>query len=61
VSGPVVSLRAARKRRAREADRAGADANAARHGQTKAGRARLSAEAARAKRALDGARRDDGG
>lgn len=61
MSGPVVNLRAARKRRARAAGRAEADANAARHGQTKADRARLAAEAARAKRALDGARRDDDG
>lgn len=58
MSAPVVSLRAARKRRARAADRAAADANAARHGIPRAERQRLAAEAERAKRQLDGAKRD---
>ena len=58
MSAPVVSLRAARKRRARAADRAAADANAARHAVPKAERQRLAAETERATRRLDGAKRD---
>ncbi len=47
------NLRQARKRAARVAKRANGDAAAARHGQTKAEKARLAAEAARARRDLD--------
>jgi hypothetical protein len=62
--GEVVNLRRARKRREREDRRAEADANAARHGEPVALRRAREAEADRAARALDGARRDgegDGG
>jgi hypothetical protein len=58
VSGTVVNLRLARKRRAREADRVVADANAAKHGESRAERAARDAEAGRRARALDGAERE---
>lgn len=54
----IVNLRAARKAKERTADRVQADANAAKFGRSKAERQREAAEAARAKRALDGARRE---
>lgn len=61
MSADVVNLRMARKRRARDAARAEADGNAARHGETKAAREAREAEAARASRALEGhARAGDG-
>ncbi|MEO0682326.1 MAG: DUF4169 family protein [Pseudomonadota bacterium] len=57
----VVNLRHARKRRARAADRAKADANAARHGRSKAERDADAAEAGREARRLDGHRLEDPG
>ena len=60
MTGEVVNLRAARKARARDARRAEADANAARHGRTKAQRADEEAAAERAQRHLDGHERDPG-
>ena len=57
----VVNLRQARKRRARTATRAEADANAARHGEPKAQRRLREAEAGLEARRLDGLRRDDKG
>ena len=51
--GDVLNLNRARKRKKREAARAQADANAIKHGRTKAER-----EAERAQRALDEARLD---
>jgi hypothetical protein len=56
--GKVVNLRTARKQAAREADRAAAGINAARHGLTKAERARQKTEAEKAARNLDGHRRE---
>lgn len=59
MTGKVVSLSRLRKARARDEARRQADANAARHGRTKAEKA---AEATRARKAegdLDGHRRDD--
>lgn len=53
MSGPV-NLRQARKLRARAADRAAADANAARHGISKADRDHAHARTAQADRLLDG-------
>ena len=63
MTGKVVNLRSARKARARAEDRASADANAARHGRSKAQRALEEAEALRARRLLDDhvrARDEDG-
>lgn len=54
MSADVLNLRMARKRRAREAARADADASAARHGEPKALRDAREAEAARAAKALEG-------
>lgn len=54
----VVNLRAARKAKARDEKRAQGDANAARHGRTKAERARQEAEAAQARQRLDAHRRE---
>ena len=54
----VVNLRQARKAAARAAARAEADANAVRHGQTKAAKAGLAAQAETLARALDGHRRE---
>lgn len=54
----VVNLRQARKALAREAARQEGDANAARHGQTKAGRSLLKAQAEKMARALDAHRRE---
>ncbi|KIT15939.1 DUF4169 family protein [Jannaschia aquimarina] len=58
MSGKVVNLRAARKARTRDAKRAEADANAARHGRTKAQKAEEDAAAHRARRHLDGHERE---
>ena len=54
MTGKVVSLSRARKDRARAARRAEADANAARHGRTKAERDAEAARAEAARRMLDG-------
>lgn len=56
----VVSLSRARKDRARAARRVEADANAARHGRTKAERMAEDAAAEKARRALDGHALDRG-
>jgi hypothetical protein len=54
----VINLRMARKAKARADGARQAEANRALHGQTRAERTRLRAEADRAERQLDGARRD---
>jgi len=54
----IVNLRMARKARARASDKAQADANRARHGQSKAERAATESELARIERTVDGARRE---
>jgi hypothetical protein len=54
VTGKVVNLRQARKAHARSVARMAADANAARHGRTKAQREAEEKAAERARRALDG-------
>jgi len=59
VSGKVVNLRRARKQKARNADRAAADASAARHGETKAVRDLRAAREEIEARRLEGHRRDD--
>ena len=56
----VINLRLARKAKARAAATASSATNRAKFGQSKAERARLKAEAARANRLLDGARLDHG-
>jgi hypothetical protein len=58
MSGKVVNLRAARKARDRAAKRAAADANAAKHGESRAARTIREAEADRIQRTVDGARRE---
>ncbi|MEL6679912.1 MAG: DUF4169 family protein, partial [Pseudomonadota bacterium] len=55
----VINLRQARKAKARSADRARADANAAKHGRTKAERTDADRAKARLDRHLDGHKRDD--
>ena len=55
-----VNLNRARKARAREEARRKADANAVRHGRTRAERKATEAEAAREARRLEGHRTDDG-
>lgn len=55
----VINLRQVRKQAARKAARTTADANAAKFGRTKAARASEEAEAEKARRALDGHRRED--
>ncbi len=55
----VINLRQARKDRDRAEKRAKADANAAKHGRTKAQKAAEKADADRAARHLDGVKRDD--
>ncbi len=55
----VVNLRQARKAKARAAAKARADANAAKHGRTKAQRLAEEAAAERMRRGLDGHRTDD--
>ena len=54
----VSNLRAARKARERLQGRALADLNAAKHGRTKAEKALEAAQAAKAARDLDGAKRE---
>lgn len=54
----VVNLRAARKAKRRAQDKARADANALKHGRTKAQVAREEADARRAREALDAAKRE---
>lgn len=54
----IVNLRRARKTRARAEDKAKADANAARHGRSKAEKRISETETARAVRHLDGVKRD---
>lgn len=56
--GDVVNLRLARKAAARAAKEADAATNRAAHGRTRAERAATKAEAARAARLLDGAKRE---
>ncbi|MFT4148986.1 MAG: DUF4169 family protein [Paracoccaceae bacterium] len=56
----VVNLNRFRKDKARSEARAEADANAVKHGRTKAQKAREAADAARAKAELDGKRLDEG-
>ncbi|MES2144772.1 MAG: DUF4169 family protein [Pseudomonadota bacterium] len=56
--GEVVNLRAARKAAERDAARAKATGNAAKHGRSKALKALETARAAKAGRDLDGAKRD---
>ena len=55
----VINLRQARKDRDRAEKRAKADANAAKHGRTKAQKAVEKADADRAAKHLDGVKRDD--
>jgi len=59
VTGKVVNLRRARKRKARQDARAEADANAARHGEAKPVRSLREAREALEARRLEGHRRDD--
>ncbi len=59
MAGKPVNLRRARKQKAREEARAEADANAARHGQTKAERTLRAARENLEARRLDGHRRED--
>ena len=54
----VINLRLARKARARTAAAQAADENRARHGLTRAERHRQQAEAQRAARIIDGAKRE---
>ncbi|GGE24007.1 hypothetical protein GCM10011360_10640 [Primorskyibacter flagellatus] len=55
----IVNLNRFRKNRARAEKRAEADANAARHGQTKAERQQTEAEKAQAAKRLDGHRLEE--
>ncbi len=55
----VINLRMARKARKRDDAARQADANRARHGETKAARSLREAEAERAARQLDGNKRDE--
>jgi hypothetical protein len=59
MTGKVVNLRRARKRKVREQSRAGAEANAARRGESKAGRSLREARDELEARRLEGHRRDD--
>ena len=56
--GEIISLKAARRAKARVADSAAADANRAKFGRTKAEKARDAAEVAQRERLLDGAERE---
>lgn len=56
----LINLRAKRKEADRKAARAQGDANAAKFGRTKAERELEAARAAKAARALDGHKRDEG-
>ena len=58
MTGKVVNLKAARKARARDEARAAADANAARHGRSKAERLRAAAEEDKAARDHEGHKRE---
>jgi hypothetical protein len=58
MSGKIVNLRTARKQAARAEARREAAANAARHGEDKAARRLTEVRAEKAKRDLDGHRRD---
>ncbi len=57
----IVNLNKARKERARAEDKARADANAAKHGRTKAQRLIEAAQADKARRVLDQAKFEDEG
>lgn len=57
----IVNLNKARKDRARSEDKARADANAAKHGRTKAQRLLEAARADKARRTLDQAKFEDEG
>ncbi len=59
MSGGIVNLRQRRKQAARGAARKAGDANAARHGRTKAEKSLTEARAEKAARDLDGHRRDE--
>ncbi len=59
MTGKVVSLSRARKSRARDEDRRQADANAAKHGRTKAERLTDAKRKAKDTRDLDAHKRDD--
>ncbi|TVQ57095.1 MAG: DUF4169 family protein [Rhodobacteraceae bacterium] len=61
MTGSVINLRLARKRRARDAARRAADLNAAKHGESGDLRKAREAETALRTRTLDGARRDPPG
>ena len=56
MTGSVVNLNRARKARDRAEEKAQADANALKHGRTKAERLLEAARAEKARRALDGAK-----
>ena len=56
MTGSVVNLNRARKALDRAKEKAQADANAAKHGRTKAERLLEAAQAEKARRALDGAK-----
>ncbi len=56
---PPVNLRQARKRAARAAEKRTAEANALRHGLSKAAKAQAKAEGDRARAHLDGHRREE--
>ena len=59
MTGSVINLNRARKALDRAQEKAQADANAARHGRTKAQRLLESAQADKARRALDQAKFED--
>ena len=59
MTGKVVNLRRARKLKARKEARAGADANAARHGEAKAVKSLRAARDDLEARRLEGHRRED--
>ena len=59
MTGQVVNLNKARKVRARTEDKARADANAVKHGRTKAQRTIEATQAEKARRALDQAKFED--
>ncbi len=61
MAGKVVSLRRARKHKARISARAEADANAARHGEPQSLRSLRDARAGIEERRLEGHRREDAG
>lgn len=58
MSAEIINLRRRRKQAARDAARQAGDANAARHGRTRAEREIEAARAAKAARDLDGHRRE---